>query len=394
MLLYIECYDKYEGELVGDFMRRDDYVEFCKQIDNEHMQRDVRTMLFVENLRFSSGHIPVSGKIYDFPDEMLNLNWIPESPYVNFADEMSSDSSSIFSFKVFSNYDGESFFDEPVVERYDYHNYVKGSWDGPPCGLARLSDEIKVIVKEVGQGNWNEVYVNDRCELIYDLGASIHSTIREIRSLVNFSTAFSHKPSLIISHWDIDHYQALLEVNELVIGDLCCIFVPDKLTSLTSQRAYQRLIDNNTYVVAISPSRNRKLSRRISLEVINKGRNYIFMKGEESTDKNKSGLVVAIWNSKSSIILAADHHYYQLVNDIIPHLPSNNILHLITPHHGGHAGSVSKLGSLVVNPGKCITSTGKNSYGHPKDKNRQELVKIGFEWKRTDYEKADIEVCL
>jgi beta-lactamase superfamily II metal-dependent hydrolase len=58
------------------------------------------------------------------------------------------------------------------------------------------------------------------------------------------------------------------------------------------------------------------------------------------------------------------------------------------------AGKLHNYGGKISKVNLAVTSTGKNSYGHPNDENRKSLVKMGFKWLRTDHVGNDIVIPL
>lgn len=122
--------------------------------------------------------------------------------------------------------------------------------------------------------------------------------------------------------------------------------------------------------------------------------NFALFRGEKSADRNKSGLSIAVWSNNQAAILAADHYYYQIFSDIIKVIPKDRKINIVTPHHGGRAGNINKFLGRVTNVNLAVTSTGRNFYGHPKNENRINLLKMGFKLIRTDYAGKDISIHL
>lgn len=386
MIIYIEKFNKYEGVLLADFITVNDFNLFCNSID---MPSDHRTMLYIVGLNFKSGISPKEGCIYKIPDELrFGFEWYRE-------DESASDIIA-FTAKPKKKYE-QSFFSRAIKRTRKTGTQSKvelGNWDGIPCGGSNISGEVKIRIKNVGQGNWNEIYVNKKCKIIYDLGVSIKLNQSDVRKIVGNSTSFEHNPSLIISHWDIDHYKAIFQVEPHRLSSLCCSFFPSIVPNLTSSRACKILLENCSYNVGVKESNSRKKKRRISLEIIYRQVNFMLLKGEKSSDRNKSGISMALWNEDNCTILGGDQHYYQIFDDILKELPSRVKLNIVTPHHGGEAVSLKKFIKKVNNVGRAVTSTGPNNYGHPRESNRKDLSEMGFDWERTDLVKNDIDIIL
>ena len=69
-------------------------------------------------------------------------------------------------------------------------------------------EELRVV--NCGQGNWNEIHTKSET-LVYDLGASSNFNQFQVQSLVarRFASFSNRKIDIVISHWDMDHFQAL-----------------------------------------------------------------------------------------------------------------------------------------------------------------------------------------
>lgn len=390
MRIYVEKYDKYDGFLLVDFVSIEEYYNFCKIIDRPLSPNDSRTMLYIDNIYFTSGKLPVEGSVYILPDEFLTFNWSKEPGYIESTE--AGNFSDIFSFRTHANYRGECFINSPITFK-PLRVSKPNDWNGKPCGLHRLTNEIELVVRDVGQGNWNELYSNDECMIIFDIGTSIHISGSETRMLIDSGKAFNgtHRPSLIISHWDIDHYKGIFQLKSSEINDFCCVFAPDILISETSKRAFKALKDNNSYIVAVAEITTRKVKRKISTQIYDSGNNYVLFQGEKASNRNHSGLSLAVWNQEAAI-LTGDSSYYQVFENMIPELPNNSYINLVTPHHGGQAGSINSASFNSVLAKFAITSTGRNSYGHPFNSVRQQLSSLGFQWTRTDHLNSDITI--
>ncbi|MFJ9385208.1 hypothetical protein ACIROD_15875 [Peribacillus sp. NPDC101481] len=386
MKIYIEKFNRFAGLLLADFIVSDDFLKFCKSIDQAFNPSDDRTMLYIEGLRFISGIYPKEGCVYNLPNELISeINWVREP-------KGELEGSDIIAFRSKSNIELPSFFSN-ALKRVDWTT-AQSSWKGDPCGGSELFGDINVVVKNVGQGNWNEIYSNNKCRIIYDLGASIHFSKLEVKKVIQSTNAFFDRPSLIISHWDVDHYKAIFQIEDTLLKQLCCVFCPSKLPNLTSKRAFKILQNSCWCINAISPSNLRIVKRRVSLELMIRNSNFSLFRGEKSSDRNKSGLSIAIWSKKEAVIMAGDHYYSQIFDDIYKSIPVGMKLNIVTPHHGGEAGKLDSYVGRIPRVNKAVTSTGKNSYGHPREKNRKTLAKMGFTYFRTDYAGKDIVIPL
>lgn len=389
--LYVEKYDKHEKVALFDFVNEHDFLLFKYNGDvteNIQMDSNESSMLLIRNLYSNVLH---KSEIFS-----INLNSLLKLK------EFENTSNNYTSAVVYSDYNlpnNYSLHFKKVDRHYNEFYHIDSStlWNGPPCSLASANIE-KVIVHNVGQGNWNSIESNNSITH-FDIGASIYKSNIELRSLLDSYGGLVNekiKASLIISHWDIDHYNLLKVATDKELKNLCCVYIPNVCVSLTSKNIANRLLKHCKYVVAIPPSTKRKRKRTISLQEIYSDSNYKMFTGEKSSSTNKSGLALAVWGNKSIVLLTADHSNKQVFDDMYFSIPideQNKQIYLVVPHHGGNAGSFTNMIS-VQHPKKAIVSTGKNNYGHPLNQARIFYTKLGFEWIRTDYEKSDIIITL
>ena len=399
MKVYVEKIDLNEGFLLLDFIYREDYEIFCEKIEHPDSKNDPRTILSIDGLWCSGRTFPKEHTVYIIPEQFLSSSlWRKEPGF--FENEYMEEIwfSNVISFRAFFDY-RDPFFGPPVTAEIYPKKNEQGSYytlkvDGDlPLRSGKGKEkkhDIKVIVRNVGQGNWNEIYCDNQCKVVYDIGGSIHATNRDIKKWVNTSKAFNYHPILIISHWDVDHYLSLFEVSQETLNNMGFIFVPSKRISLTSQRAFHLLERNCSYLFVVPEPLSRNIPRKISLRPVYTGPNYAFFVGEHSSDINKSGLTLAIWNETSCVLLTGDHTYSQVFSDMCSCIPQNLRINMVTPHHGGKTGKITNP-TTNLTFGTAMTSTGKNSYGHPFSQTRDDLTKMGFRWIRTDYENTDIE---
>lgn len=406
--IYIEKYDKHEGVMLADFLNPNSYIEFRKLIGSVDQTRnyseDERTMLFIEGLKFNGGRIPKEGNIYELPDYFYkNIKWSKEPGYtsVDTKDIEEDDFSDIISFRGEANYYGESFFNKPV--RIYPSKFASSSIDCKKNKvlkkiilenkLTNSSDNIKVIVRNVGQGNWNEIYLNNHQVIFYDFGCSMYAKKNTLEKQIEKSELLTKNPILIISHWDIDHYHALVACNQKELKRFKNIIIPVARYSQTSKRVFKK-IKKSTNHLEIPSSINRDIKNRIGLEKIIDCKHFSLFRGEKSSDINKSGLTISVSGQNEAMVLPADHSYRQVFKYMFSDLSENLKINMVTPHHGGKAGKIKRYFNNLRELSCSITSTGKNNYGHPKDEVRISLTEIGFRWIRTDYEDKDIEIDL
>lgn len=402
--LYVEKFDTVEKFMLLDFATEDEFLSFAESFDyqDSNNQTFTSTLLF-EQVTFSGKVYPKEGAVYRVAlSSLLGLQWdynfkhqdyVPmvAFKYTNEPFNQTLDLSQLFL---------------QEVSAYPFTYKINGSWEGTPCGAEQLTQNIELVVKQVGQGSWNEIRSQGKCKIIFDIGCSIFYSYTICKNLLG-NDPFRDRPSLIISHWDVDHYNLLTVATDEDLQNICCVFVPASCVSLTSKKVAARLEANCNYLCSIETVPTRKIKRQVSLHVKYKGVQYILFVGETSKDKNLSGLALIVWNNTGCVFLCADHSYRQIFRDMNAVfldttqtlnskkdlLEMQSICHIVVPHHGGNAGKIEKSYSLS-SPGQAIVSTGKNNYGHPLEYVRAAICNMGFKWIRVDYSKGDIKITL
>lgn len=228
----------------------------------------------------------------------------------------------------------------------------------------------KLLVRDVGQANWNELLDDDGApKVVYDLGAPIDANKNEVNNLFYCRADFfeMNKPMLIISHWDIDHYHCLknLDVHDIrrFFSKTICV---NAFKSLTSQRVYSKIVNaigtNNIYL--INPA-NR--TNGINMHRCIYHNNFSLYVGEKSSNINYSGLCLFFRGGYGSVNLTGDLKLSQ-ASDVYRQEIANNLKTqehiLIAPHHGGNNHHRHRL--YLQPTSKVIISVGAgNHYGHP-----------------------------
>lgn len=279
-----------------------------------------------------------------------------------------------------------------------FQKVIKGTWQtGLPCALEHLGDEIEVIVLDVGQGSSN--FIKDRSNLtIFDFGTSIYSKASDMYEIINAHKKYfdnARSMSLIISHWDCDHYNLLTSVDDVFLKKLCCVFVPETVISLTAKNVVKRLEEKCNFIRTFS-SPNRSIKWVEGMQLIANRPHYDFFMGEKTNDINNSGLALTVYGDKAAIMLTADHTNKQVWEYMFPQIVNRNIsgnLNLTMPHHGGKCGVIRSLNKLT-NAGEAIVSVGLNYYKHPNQTALDTYESLGFNIRRTDWERNDIIIHL
>lgn len=390
--LYIE---KYDGKnLLVDFVQESEFIYFWNNGDYSPSMR-LRGYRPTQILfRDISGLKLQDGDVILFPMETLrkirreeiqnrNERW----RYFTIALEMEN------SAEYFETFNASEKVKYGKKKALEYH--IKTTWEeGSPCSLDRPSRIDELWVLDVGQGSTNFIF-GDNCLTVFDFGTSMYASRLEIGSIINNYEHYlsSGNTSLIISHWDCDHYNILTACDESLLEKLCCVFVPEKAISLTAKQVIKKLEENCPHIVSYS-SPKRKVKNRVGLQIVSENKNYQLFIGERSSDTNKSGLALTVYGNNGIAMLTADHRNSQIWKDMYEQMKpfkENKELHIVIPHHGADCGRFNKK-VCIKNSGISAVSVGKNFYKHPNQKTLDYYESVGFEVKRTDWERKNIKI--
>lgn len=393
MRLYVEKYDAVEKIALLDFVSKKDFCYFKNRGDwNEKMGTDVSikeaTMLLISGVKVANLK---EGCILEVDKtNLLELYNYQQYEYVSNSNMRSQSTSTIF---MMFNIDEEfsNFFKYKKITYRDYHLLKSNcAWKNMPCALNSIC--TNACIYNVGQGNCNRVYGKDN-QTFFDYGASILYSEKQIKKLLNDIPKFNNKTSLIISHWDVDHCNMLKFIDDEQLKRLCCVFVPNKCISLTSQMIADRLLKKCSYVVVVDEVNCRIIKRKISMHKAFGNDNASLYVGERSSSTNNSGLMLFVKGEYETVIFTGDHSNWQVFNNIyssldvsIKEMPTN----IIVSHHGGKTGSFKNL-VKVKKSNRAVVSVGRNHYGHPTTECRNYYFKNGFQWLSTMTLNNDIE---
>lgn len=229
--------------------------------------------------------------------------------------------------------------------------------------------EIELMVVNCGHGNWNEIRTTaDR--IIYDVGASRWFTKVDVRTLVAKQRIASEarSVSVVISHWDIDHYHALLEFNSAELAKLRVVFTPSQVPNTETFRRVHKLLNDHGVVLAAQPPASRTgTSREIVLKPLWTKGIFTMFRATPGRSRNQTGIVLGVRGKSEMALLTGDHHYDKVLAAVGKVAAADKQpCVLVVPHHGGLAGSLSAVNWLQVFSSVTTTiSCGPNSYGHP-----------------------------
>lgn len=237
--------------------------------------------------------------------------------------------------------------------------------------------KIELTVVDCGHGNWNEINT-DTDRVIYDVGASRWFTKSQVRTVVAGRNIINeNRPiSVVISHWDVDHYHALLEFTPAELAKLRVVFTPSQIPDTETYRRVSKLLTNHGVVLeALQPAVRLGKSRDIVLEQHWQQGIYTMFRATPGRSRNQTGIVLGVRGQREVALLTGDHHYEKVLaaaRKMVAHGQQPCVL--ITPHHGGLAGTPSAKAWLKVFPSLTTPiSCGANSHGHPMINVKREL---------------------
>lgn len=260
--------------------------------------------------------------------------------------------------------------------------------------VAQQIEDPVIYVADVGQANWNELRDGDTTVLVFDCGSPLNSKKNVTDVIWNkHQQRLKKRPStLVISHWDIDHYHCLIDRS---VQDLkSCfksVFCPHAVsnTSLKVYGSLKRIFDD-VFVEVPSFVQDFKHLTWPPMKFQMRSHNVALYKGTSGNSINHSGLAIFIEGNNKTAIFSGDlrigqcHEVRKQENISKPHV-------LIVPHHGGFCGKTSLTIHYPIDT--AIISVGiNNSYGHP-NKDVIDYLKVisNNTIKRTDILGRDIE---
>lgn len=234
------------------------------------------------------------------------------------------------------------------------------------CYPSYSTAELTVV--DCGHANWNEIRTNGRL-YIYDTGASRTFNAQKVREIVERRAIhLENNTTVIISHWDIDHFHALLAFQPSELSKIERIIAPCNIPETdTYSRVITMLQDQEIEVVSVPhASRHAHQWQRRSIELVPFGRieNIHILRATTGVSSNQTGIVVAVAGSDKVALLTGDHHYQKVFRGYERLGFTYSDCVMVAPHHGGHAGPINKADSPFVNiviPLSC----GNNQWEHP-----------------------------
>lgn len=361
ILVLIEEVDRANGTVVFDFIDSNQLEKFNSVFD---IQFNIEKTTMVKIINYNQKSIR-ENTVYAIDTKNLETLKSENIEQVN--------NSFLFGFSINLKNISEPFFKTSVTigyfDKLELNSYYSGNRKIDFLNI-NLSGKISVNVRNVGQGNWNEILVNENVKVVYDAGAPMNANKEKIREYIGKKPKeyLDNKPSLFLSHWDKDHYHCLLGMTDSELNCFANFICPDLLPNITSRLLYSKIerAIGRENILTINNIARRDRSEPSRLELISPfSNNLMIFNALENRDRNMSGIVLAVKAIKSSVILPGDCHYYQISDYVLPLLNYKHFHNMVVPHHGGKAGEYKYDLIPGVKTKDAIISVG-NKYGHPR----------------------------
>ena len=126
-----------------------------------------------------------------------------------------------------------------------------------------------LYIANVGQANWNELRDNGNPVIVFDCGAPIEALKYEVDSIWSKHEILLQKmkPTLIISHWDVDHYHCLKRLSLLDIkkcfSSVFCVNKTMSKTSIETLRLLRSALGEKNVIALNPPTKSNKRSSQM-----------------------------------------------------------------------------------------------------------------------------------
>lgn len=389
ILVFIEEINWKENTVVFDFINSNEFEKFDSALELQHK---IFKASMVKIINYNQRSIR-ENTVYAIDRNVLlslrqNIEQIEDSFLFGYSISLPDNSDFLFKESVTI---GE-------LDRYNIGAVVRSGGLQKDILNITLKGNIDVIVRNIGQGNWNEISIDKEVRVVYDAGAPMNASKAVVRTHIgNKPTEYlKGKPSLILSHWDKDHYHALVGMTDNELRCFSSFICPEIIPNITSRILYGRILSvlgfNNIFTVSNIP-KTRGISATLGLISPIRNKLMIF-NSTYNKDRNQSGIILAIKTSTSSIIMPGDCHYNLLSNCILPLLNYTHKHNLVVPHHGGNAGAYNYNLHPGTTPKHAVISVGNNRYGHPKLSYTRALILDLFQVSNTQNVGNDIIINL
>lgn len=236
---------------------------------------------------------------------------------------------------------------------------------------AKTDGVITVTALNVGQGQ-SIVVSHGEYVTVVDCGGSVKSTAGDTAAEHLLAAGFLKIDLLVLTHFDSDHVNGVLQLFERIKVDAIAVPDPD--------------ISDSYYAEDIIEAARRKkieikyIMRDAKLEMGDMTVNLYAPLGSDS--ENERGLFVMYEYGTVEVLITGDAGT-TIERQFAAKYLLPDIEVIIAGHHGSKYSSSSELLSATT-PDYAIISVGYNSYGHPTEEAMERIIAAGAEIYRTD----------
>ncbi|GAB6497613.1 come operon protein 3 [Bacillus sp. UMTAT18] len=370
-------------DIILDFNSMADLEKVAQLLEVQISRESSKTLLHFQKMKFEAYKGPRAGSWYDIPAcifeefRILNEEEGRENRLIRFYLEQKSTAK--LNFQQFLT-TKEIIREIEMIEKFTESKLYKDMKKKEKFG------NLELIVKDVGCGNWNEIVERRRCycdgdlkceffdwffrysmfRLIYDLGGDIKFSNEEMNEILN-KVNIDRPYYAVISHWDLDHYRGILDLNDVELKLMKNLVAPSKIpNTLQANKALNRLKSLGIRIDIIKPS--PKTGRRIDLISQGKINNFELFRSTDGSNINQSGIVLSVEGNDSIGLLTGDHSYRQIYK-VISNSKIEKPYVMVVPHHGGNAGKFDEaLWSTVSLASGCISTKSARYTNLPQNK--------------------------
>lgn len=254
------------------------------------------------------------------------------------------------------------------------HSIMYRSWH--PCHFyAMMYDYMsltynRLVVKKVGNANYNEIWADNRAAIVYDFGAWKVSDAERHKLVTDAKNSYKDhaKPSLIISHWDRDHYNLLHKFDDVEFKSAFRFVVcPNLFYSESAIRAFEMIIKSNVAYVLLpvyAAQYHRPKSSIVPLCAqypLSNPKLYIGISEEGKAEANSCCIGLTVCGNHGKLAALTGDMNYSSVQEF-----ASDVDYLVVPHHGSYNSiDGSKSAKMLPNVREDALISAANLYGHP-----------------------------
>lgn len=229
-------------------------------------------------------------------------------------------------------------------------------------------------------------YVLEIIGYFFDIGADKYYRLSDKQNLIEkIAIKENDVIFIIISHWDVDHYQSLLFFQNETCQKIAGIIAPEVIPHTNTARMVVNYIEQHHikfFRISGFHKSSNKSSKEVELNCIYDSQ-YLKLyrsRSKKISSRNLDSIVLFVKGNNVDILFTGDQQYHKLYQYILStnvHDKENKKLILIVPHHGGNSGKLKPDDWEKFNYEKIILSySERNHYCHPKSAVMDNLKQI------------------